>query len=67
MDSILTIDEQLVTEAVRSIALSTLSAYETARASGTSIPWQDAELAVYLVYLYGELRPKGTSLATASA
>ncbi|KAG8906804.1 pre-tRNA nuclear export protein [Tulasnella sp. 403] len=63
MDSIGTIDDQLVADAVQQIAVSTLIAYQTARASGApdtgGISWKDAELAVYLVHLYGELRPKG--------
>ncbi|KIO34261.1 hypothetical protein M407DRAFT_16794 [Tulasnella calospora MUT 4182] len=63
MDSILNVDEQLVTNAVRALAVASLSAYGAARASGADpaggLPWQDAELAVYLVYVYGELKPKG--------
>lgn len=63
MDSILNVDEQLVTDAVRTLAIASLSSYSAARASGAGpaggLPWQDAELAVYLVYVYGELKPKG--------
>ncbi|KAG9047337.1 pre-tRNA nuclear export protein [Tulasnella sp. UAMH 9824] len=63
MDSILNVDEQLVTDAVRTLAVASLSAYGAARASGADpaggLSWQDAELAVYLVYVYGELKPKG--------
>ncbi|KAG8977966.1 pre-tRNA nuclear export protein, partial [Tulasnella sp. 427] len=63
MDSILNVDEQLVTDAVRSLAIASLSAYGASRASGAGpsggLSWQDAELAVYLVYVYGELKPKG--------
>ncbi|KAG9000427.1 pre-tRNA nuclear export protein [Tulasnella sp. JGI-2019a] len=60
LNAILEIDEELVTAVVRTIAMSTLSAFENARNSGATgasgISWQDAELAAYLVYLYGELR-----------
>ncbi|KAG8841291.1 pre-tRNA nuclear export protein, partial [Tulasnella sp. 330] len=60
LNAILEVDEELVTAVVRNIAMSTLSAFETARncgqAGASGISWQDAELAVYLVYLYGELR-----------
>ena len=45
--------------------MSTLSTYEAGRASNPSggISWQDAELAVYLVFLFGEFRGKGTHLS----
>ncbi len=60
MDAIITIDDDLVSDAVRTIAMSTLSVYENAGGAGAgNLTWQDAELAVYLVFLYGELRPKG--------
>lgn len=64
MDSILIIDEELVTSAVGRIATSTLTAYEAARAAGSAdaVSWRDAELAVYLVYLFGELKGKGKCL-----
>ncbi|KAG8924941.1 pre-tRNA nuclear export protein [Tulasnella sp. 418] len=63
LDSILVIDEQLVTGAVRTIALTTLAEYQkkSSESGGkdVAIPWQDAELAVYLVFLYGEIhKPK---------
>lgn len=51
MDSVLVIDPALVTEAVRTLALNTLNAYQ----SGVTIKWNDAELAVYLVYIFGEI------------
>jgi len=67
MDAIIIIDEELVTSTVRSIALSTLSTFERARATGVTgmggVQWQDAELAVHLVFLYGEIHKpsnKGT-------
>lgn len=51
MDAILIIDQDLVTAAVRSLAISTLSAYQ----SGTPVKWNDAELAIYLVFIFGEI------------
>ncbi|GLB40453.1 putative ARM repeat-containing protein [Lyophyllum shimeji] len=55
MDSILVIDQHLVTDAVRALALSTISAYQ----NGVSIKWNDAELGVYLVYIFGEINKTG--------
>ena len=46
------IDERLVNSYVQNLALNTLRQFQF----GTSISWQDAELAVYLVFLYGELQ-----------
>jgi exportin-T len=51
MDAVLVIDQDLATEAVRTLSLNTLSAYR----NGVSIKWHDAELAIYLVYIYGEI------------
>jgi exportin-T len=51
MDSILMIDQDLVTSAVRTLALNTLAAYR----NGAAIKWHDAELAIYLVYIFGEI------------
>ena len=51
MDSVLVIDPTPVTDAVRTLALNTLEAYQ----NGVSIKWNDAELAVYLVYIFGEI------------
>lgn len=51
MDSVLMIDQDLVTDAVRTLALNTLSAYT----SGVPVKWHDAELAIYLVYVFGEI------------
>ncbi|CDO78180.1 hypothetical protein BN946_scf184797.g6 [Trametes cinnabarina] len=55
MDSTLMIDPELVTEAVRTLALNTLTAYQ----NGVAIKWNDAELAVYLVYIFGEINKSG--------
>lgn len=51
MDSTLMIDPELVTDSVRTLALNTLTAYQ----NGVSLKWNDAELAVYLVYIFGEI------------
>lgn len=45
------IDQDLVTDAVRTLALNTLSAYR----NGATVKWNDAELAIYLVYIFGEI------------
>jgi len=61
MDSVLMVDQDLVTDAVRTLALNTLSAYR----SGVSVKWHDAELAIYLVYIFGEInKSKITLLCT---
>ncbi|KAG1747210.1 armadillo-type protein [Suillus paluster] len=51
MDAVFTIDQDLVTNALRTLSVQTLSAYR----SGISLNWNDAELAVYLVYIFGEI------------
>lgn len=51
MDSILVVDPDLVTEAVRSLALNTIGAFQ----NGITVKWNDAELGVYLVYIFGEI------------
>ncbi|KAH7106341.1 ARM repeat-containing protein [Auriculariales sp. MPI-PUGE-AT-0066] len=51
MDSILGMDKDLVASAVQQFSLNTLRVLE----SGVEVPWQDAELAVFLVFIYGEL------------
>ncbi len=51
MDSILAIDQDLVTDTVRTVALETITAYR----NGASLKWNDAELSVYLVYIFGEI------------
>ncbi|KAH9903044.1 ARM repeat-containing protein [Cubamyces lactineus] len=55
MDSTLMIDPELVTDAVRTLALNTLTAYQ----NGVALKWNDAELAVYLVYIFGEINKTG--------
>lgn len=51
MDGVLVIDQDLVTEAVRTLALNTLAGYR----NGVAVKWNDAELAIYLVYIFGEI------------
>lgn len=51
MDSILAIDQDLVTDAVRQFALTTIEAYK----NRAEIKWNDAELGIYLVYMFGEI------------
>ncbi|KAG5638768.1 pre-tRNA nuclear export protein [Sphagnurus paluster] len=55
LDSILAIDQLLVTEAVRTLSLNTITAYQ----NGVSIKWHDAELGIYLVYIFGEINKTG--------
>ncbi|CAE6431846.1 unnamed protein product [Rhizoctonia solani] len=50
LDSISAIDEELVTSAIKALAMNTLSIVDE------TIGWADAELSVYLVYLYGEFQ-----------
>jgi exportin-T len=58
------LDNDLVTEAISQRAQTALDAYE----AGTELPWETAELAIYLVFMYGELggKDKGTLLALPS-
>ncbi len=62
MDSILIIDPDLVTESVRTLALNTLNAYQ----NGVTLKWNDAELAVYLVYIFGEINKCRCELSVSS-
>ncbi|KDQ59267.1 hypothetical protein JAAARDRAFT_127823 [Jaapia argillacea MUCL 33604] len=55
MDAVLVIDQDLVTDAVRTLVLNTFTAYQ----NGVSIKWHDAELAVFLVYMFGEINKSG--------
>lgn len=51
LDSIFTIDPELAINAISTLVLDTLAGYET----GTEVKWNDAELAIYLVYIFGEV------------
>ncbi|KAJ7756382.1 armadillo-type protein [Mycena maculata] len=55
MDSVLVVDQDLVTDAVRSLALNTLGAFQ----NGIAVKWNDAELGIYLVYIFGEINKAG--------
>jgi exportin-T len=62
MDAVLVIDQDLVTEAVRTLSLNTLAAYQ----GGLPLKWHDAELAIYLVYIFGEINKCEVSFVTPS-
>jgi exportin-T len=51
IDAVLVLDVEIVTQALSDHAHRVLIEYE----NGTQLTWVDAELAIYLVYLYGEL------------
>lgn len=51
MDAALVIDQSLVSDALSSLALNTFRLYQ----SGTPVKWNDAEVAVYVVYIFGEI------------
>ncbi|KAK7050996.1 pre-tRNA nuclear export protein [Paramarasmius palmivorus] len=55
MDAVLVIDQDLVTEAVRSLALSTIEAYK----NGVEMKWNEAELGIHMVYIFGEINKSG--------
>ncbi|KIM27530.1 hypothetical protein M408DRAFT_329975 [Serendipita vermifera MAFF 305830] len=54
MDMIYVLDNDLVTSAISQQAQSALDLYE----GGANLPWNQAELAIYLVFMYGELGGK---------
>jgi hypothetical protein len=62
MDSVLSIDQDLVIEAIRTDALQTLQLH----ASGTPIKWNDAELAIYLIFIFGEINKSVLALSFAT-
>ena len=53
IESIASIDKSLHTEVVAGIVISTLERLQSRGPS--AVPWQQAELAVHLVYTFGEL------------
>ncbi|KAF8183925.1 armadillo-type protein [Pholiota molesta] len=55
LDSILSIDQDLVTKAVRTLAVNTITAYR----SGATVKWNDAELGIYLMFIFGEINKTG--------
>ncbi|EKM58374.1 uncharacterized protein PHACADRAFT_117257 [Phanerochaete carnosa HHB-10118-sp] len=56
MDAAFVIEPGLVSEALSNLALSTLNTYQ----SGIPVEWNDAELAVYMVFIFGEINKTGT-------
>lgn len=55
LDAVLVIDQDLVTDAVRTLSINTLTAYR----NGAAIKWTDAELSLYLIFIYGEINKSG--------
>ncbi|KXN89108.1 Exportin-T [Leucoagaricus sp. SymC.cos] len=55
LDSVLAIDQDLATGAVRTLAIETISAYR----NGVPLKWNDAELGIYLVFIFGEINKTG--------
>ena len=51
LDAVSIIDQNLVTEALQSRSLNVLNAFR----NGVSVKWHEAELAVYLAYIFGEI------------
>lgn len=51
LDSVLAIDQDLATGAVQTLAMQTINAYR----NGVSLKWNDAELGIYLVFIFGEI------------
>ncbi|KAK7690696.1 pre-tRNA nuclear export protein [Cerrena zonata] len=61
VDAALVIDPELVTDALSNLALNTLNAYQ----NGANVKWHDAELAVYVVFIFGEINKSGGKGRTA--
>jgi exportin-T len=55
IDSVIVIDQDLVTGAIHQYAVHILKMYR----EGQPVPWTEAELAVYLVYSFGEINKTG--------
>jgi exportin-T len=51
MDAVTVIDQNLVTGAVHALAMNTMTEYR----NSAQVKWNDAELALYLVYSFGEM------------
>lgn len=51
MDAVFVIDQDLATDALSNLAINTLHAYQ----NGNNVEWNDAELAVYIVFIFGEI------------
>ncbi|KAF9444820.1 ARM repeat-containing protein [Macrolepiota fuliginosa MF-IS2] len=55
LDSVLATDQDLATGAVQSLAMHTISLFR----NGIPLKWNDAELGVYLVFIFGEINKSG--------
>ncbi|KAL5504140.1 LOS1 [Sanghuangporus vaninii] len=55
LDAIFSIDQDMAINAIRTLVLDTLAAYET----GSQVKWSEAELAIYLIYIFGEVNKSG--------
>lgn len=51
LDAVFQINPQMVTEAMSNLALNTFNAFR----NGIPVKWNEAEVAVYMVYIYGEV------------
>lgn len=51
LDSIASIEQDIVIREIQTLVLNTFAAFET----GSQLKWNDAELAVYLVYIFGDI------------
>lgn len=60
MDAAFVIDPGLVSESLSNLSLNTLNAYQ----SGVPVKWHDAELAIYIIYIFGEINKSKSSLAS---
>lgn len=58
MDAAFVIEPSLVSEALSNLALRTLNAFQ----SGVKVEWHDAELAVYAVYIFGEINKSASRI-----
>lgn len=59
LDSISLIDQDLVVSIVQNVTMGTISAYE----AGTTLKWNDVELALYLIFIFGEINRSEQALA----
>jgi hypothetical protein len=51
LDSILAIDQEMVVNAIQTLALNTITAYS----NGVALKWNEAELGVHMVYIFAEI------------
>ena len=60
MDAVFQINPGMVTDAMSNLALSTFSAF----ANRVPVKWTEAEVAIYVVYIYGEINRSMSSLVS---